>query len=81
MDELLACVPIRVNDAMNVELDKNFTEEEVRAALFQMAPSKAPGVDGFMAGFFQRHWELLRGDIVSAILDFFEWWRAACRDE
>ena len=37
---------------MNAHLDKPFTAEEVRVALFQMAPSKAPGVDGFTAGFF-----------------------------
>jgi hypothetical protein len=35
-----------------------------------MAPSKAPGVDGFTAGFFQRHWELLKSDIVPAVLHF-----------
>lgn len=35
-----------------------------------MAPSKAPGVDGFTAGFFQRHWELLRDDVTTAMLGF-----------
>jgi hypothetical protein len=33
-------------------------------------PSKAPGVDGFTAGFFQRHWGLLQQTIVPAILEF-----------
>ncbi|KAM0859687.1 hypothetical protein ACQ4PT_047052 [Festuca glaucescens] len=70
MDELLDLVPTRVNQDMNTELDKTFSVEEVRAALFQMAPSKAPGVDGFTAGFFQRHWNLLKDDIVPAVLDF-----------
>uniref|UniRef100_A0A453C053 Reverse transcriptase domain-containing protein n=1 Tax=Aegilops tauschii subsp. strangulata TaxID=200361 RepID=A0A453C053_AEGTS len=36
---------------MNMELTKPYTAEEVKTALFQMAPSKAPGVDGFTAGF------------------------------
>src|SRR6266540_7483338 len=35
-----------------------------------MAPSKAPGVDGFTAGFFQRHWDILKDDVVQAVLDF-----------
>ena len=35
-----------------------------------MAPSKSPGVDGFTAGFFQRHWNLLKDDVVPAVLDF-----------
>ena len=60
----------RVSDAMNEFLAKDFTAEEVKTALFQMAPSKAPGVDGFTAGFFQRHWDVLGDDITAAILDF-----------
>jgi hypothetical protein len=55
MNELLDIVPSRVTLAMNDSLDKPYTAEEVKSALFQMAPSKAPGVDGFTAGFFQRH--------------------------
>lgn len=55
MSELLQFVPERVNGNMNVFLNKPFEPEEVRTALFQMSPSKAPGVDGFTAGFFQRH--------------------------
>jgi hypothetical protein len=70
MDELLNLVPTRVTMEMNAELQKAFTAEEVKGALFQMAPFKAPGVDGFTAGFFQRHWLLLKDDIVPAILDF-----------
>jgi hypothetical protein len=35
-----------------------------------VAPSKAPGVDGFTAGFFQRHWDLLKNDVVPAVVDF-----------
>jgi hypothetical protein len=70
MDELLDIVPVRVTPAMNADFDKSYTTEEVKAALFHMAPSKAPGVDGFTAGFFQRHWELLQHDIVPTVLGF-----------
>jgi hypothetical protein len=70
MEELLDLVPVRVTEEMNGDFDKMYTAEEVRVALFQMAPSKAPGVDGFTARFFQRHWSLLQNDIVSAVLDF-----------
>jgi hypothetical protein len=70
MHELLDIVPTRVTAEMNLELDKQYTVEEVQVELFQMASSKAPGVDGFTAGFSQRHWNLLKDDVVTAVLDF-----------
>lgn len=33
----------RVTPAMNLDLTREITEEEVRTALFQMGPNKAPG--------------------------------------
>lgn len=63
-------MPTSVTEAMNEVLSKPFEPSEVKATLFQMAPSKAPGVDRFTAGFFQQHWGLIEGDLVPAILDF-----------
>lgn len=68
--ELLSYVPERVTPATNGALNKTFELGEVRTALFQMSPSKAPGVDGFTAGFFQKHWKLLREDVTFAVLNF-----------
>ena len=70
MDELLQFVPERVSMEMNTSLDKPFEADEVKKALFQMSLSKAPGVDGFTVSFFQRHWEVIKDDLVPAILDF-----------
>jgi hypothetical protein len=47
-----------------------FTEAEIRVALFMRKPNKAPGLDGFTAGFYQRHWGLLGADICRAVLAF-----------
>ena len=46
-----------------------YTEEEVKIALFQMPPSKAPGPDGMSALFFQQYWHLLGSKITRAVLD------------
>lgn len=70
MEALLQFIPNKVSPAMNEAIAKPYTMEEVHAALFQMAPSKAPGVDGLTAGFFQRHWNLIKEDLGPAILDF-----------
>ena len=55
---------------MNTALTKPYDADEVKTALFQMAPSKAPGVDGFTAGSYQCHWDLLKNDVTQALLDF-----------
>ncbi|KAK2650146.1 hypothetical protein Ddye_017635 [Dipteronia dyeriana] len=46
-----------------------FTAEEVRYALFQMSSSKAPGIDGFPAGFFQKFWGVVGDDVTKVCLD------------
>jgi hypothetical protein len=70
MNELLDCVQPSVTDAMNDFIQRPYEAEEVKKALFDMAPSKAPGVDGFTAGFYQRHWNVLGEDITMAVLAF-----------
>lgn len=37
---------------------------------FEMKPNKLPGVDGFTARFFQKHWDLVRGAVMAAVLGF-----------
>lgn len=37
-----------------------------------MGPLKAPGPDGFPARFCQKHWEVLKGDVVRAMQKFFK---------
>jgi hypothetical protein len=57
---------------MNNRLCRPFEEKEVEKALFDMKPSKAPGVDGFITGFFQKHWQLVKDDVASAVLTFLQ---------
>ncbi|CAM8880259.1 unnamed protein product [Rhodiola kirilowii] len=61
-------VPKVVTDDMNEMLIAPFTEAEVRKALFQMHPTKAPGVDGLSALFYQSNWEIVGGDVVKEVL-------------
>lgn len=42
-----------LSDEMNQKLLADFMAEEIRQALFQMHPSKAPGPDGFFPLFYQ----------------------------
>lgn len=52
MDGVLSCVPRKVTAEMNVALNGVYTAEEVKTALLQMYPKKAPGPDDFPAHFF-----------------------------
>jgi hypothetical protein len=51
MEEVLNTVPRRVTPLMNEEITAPYCEEEVKTALFQMYPTKAPGPDGYPAHF------------------------------
>ena len=55
MDTVLNFVPVKVTHAMNEGITAPNTGDEVKTALFQMFPTKAPGPDGYPAHFFQRH--------------------------
>lgn len=46
--------------------------EEVKAALFNMMPTKAPGPDGFPPAFFQQNWETVKHDIFQALIYLVE---------
>ena len=47
-------------------LSSEYSAEEVRTALFQMAP----GPDGMNALFYQKYWHVVGNDVIAAILDF-----------
>lgn len=46
----------RVSMAMNADLIRDVTIEEIQVAMQQMAPLKAPGPDGFPVCFYQKNW-------------------------
>lgn len=64
IEKITRCINPSVTGEMNRFLIKPFTSEEVRKALFDLNPSKAPGPDGFSALFFQNAWHEIGEDIV-----------------
>jgi hypothetical protein len=60
-----------ITEEMNVDLCKEFSDEEISNALFQIGPLKALGSDGFPAHFFQWNWEVLKADVMTAVRSFF----------
>jgi hypothetical protein len=69
-DDVIAAIPAKVTEDMNEELSKLFTCKEIKEALFQMGQTKAPGLDGFSALFYETHWDFLKEDICLVVRGF-----------
>lgn len=69
-EEVLETIPMCIYPSINDNLCKPYSNEEIKTALFQMGPTKAPGPDGFPTLFYQRHWDLLQEDICCAVRSF-----------
>lgn len=68
MESVLNTVPAKVTPDMNDQLIAPFREQEVKEAIFQMFPTKALGLDGLPAYFFQRHWTMFGEEITEIVL-------------
>ena len=60
----------QVTDIENKILTSEFTEAEVRKAIFQMERNKASGPYGFPAEFYQAFWDTNKGDLMALFLEF-----------
>lgn len=54
---------------MNMELIKDFSGEEILTAIKQMHPTKAPGLNGMSAIFFQKCWSIVGNDVTRMVLN------------
>ena len=67
---MLDCVPTVIDEEMNASLCHEFEACEVYIALQQMAPLKAPGLDGMPPLFYQHFWSTVNHDVTSSILSW-----------
>lgn len=51
-------------------LERPFTREEIKAAVFSLGGDKAPGPDGFPMQFFKQCWEMVKDDVFKLCEDF-----------
>jgi hypothetical protein len=67
--QLLNVVDKRVSRSMNDGLVKEFTEEEVKAALNSIGDLKAPGTDGMPSVFYKNFWDIVGGRVLQEVLE------------
>ncbi|KAL9659189.1 hypothetical protein QQ045_018665 [Rhodiola kirilowii] len=68
----LTGIPCKVPQVATDKLCEPVTEIEIKEAVFQMSPIKAPGLDGFSAIFYQKHWHVVRGAVIAKVSKFFK---------
>jgi hypothetical protein len=69
MQQLLGAVQPRVTPLMNEHLTKEFTQEEIKAALDSIGDLKAPRLDGMPAVFFKSFWDVVGQQLTKEVLD------------
>lgn len=57
--------------AMVESLQRVFIDEEIWNSIFSHTGNKAPGLDGFLLGFFHRAWLVVQNEVVAAVKSFF----------
>lgn len=53
------------------EINRPFTKEDIRIALFEMDPRKSPGPDGIHAAFYQKLWPMIGDSLYEFAANFF----------
>ena len=51
-----------------LDLDNTITEEEVWGTIKSLPSDRAPGLDGFTGRFYKTYWELIKADVMAAII-------------
>jgi hypothetical protein len=67
-DQVCSVVHGRLNADHKKWCDEKFSTAEVKEALDQMHPLKAPGPDGLPALFFQKYWHIVGEEVQSLVL-------------
>lgn len=71
IDECLLHVPRLITQEMNDSLLAPVTDSEIKRAVDGLGALKAPGPDGYNGMFFQKHWDIVKGEVCAAVKSFF----------
>lgn len=71
IDTSLRFISEKVSSDDNRFLLEEPSEKEIKKALFDINPDKAPGPDGMTSKLFQKFWREMRQDIIRLVRDFF----------
>lgn len=72
LDVVAEVIQSCITSEMNDRLIRIPSDVEIKNATFSIHAEKAPGPDGFTAGFFQSFWTIIETDLVEEIKEFFQ---------
>nr|GEX78796.1 RNA-directed DNA polymerase, eukaryota, reverse transcriptase zinc-binding domain protein [Tanacetum cinerariifolium] len=61
----------KISEQEAISMIEEVTNEEVKAAMFNIDDNKAPGPDGFTAKFYKKDWHVVGNDVCEAVKEFF----------
>ena len=70
VDDCLSTMEHKVTPDMQQILSSDFIADEIKIAVFQMGPTKAPRLDDMNAFFYQKFWHIVGENVVNAVLDY-----------
>ncbi|XP_034915333.1 uncharacterized protein [Populus alba] len=70
-DDITLLYPKQISAASKTSMLLPLTNDEIKAALFSIPDTKAPGPDGYNAFFFKKCWSIIGTDFIAATRYFF----------
>ncbi|GAU16832.1 hypothetical protein TSUD_367790 [Trifolium subterraneum] len=64
-------IPSLITDRLNTMLTILPSPKEIKNVVFSLNKDSAPGPDGFRAIFFQTYWNIIKLDVINAVMQFF----------
>eukprot|EP00253_Pinus_taeda_P015524 PITA_15524 len=64
---MLQYLPKGVTQEMNINLNKEVEEEEIKTTIWSLHPDKAPGPNGFPICFYREYWSMIKKDLLKMI--------------
>ena len=64
-------IPNLISEEVNTLLTRLPTPTEIHEAVMAMNKDGAPSPDGFGASFFQSYWDIVKLEVINAVLEFF----------
>ncbi|GKA54272.1 putative reverse transcriptase domain-containing protein [Tanacetum coccineum] len=61
----------KVTDKSYGDMVQHVSDDEIKAAIFDIGDDRAPGPDGYTSAFFKKGWDIVGPDVCKAIRDFF----------